>query len=347
MFDKSTRAGTTRLFAVAAFALLASLTEARAGCQYQALGTLPLRQGEAYPIVDGTANGVPVRVLLDTGAGDMLMSPALAKRLRLPLGHTSREHYGVGGTTEVARVHLDSLTLGKFEWTNVTLLVAQDAAPDMPDVIAGARFLLQHDLEMTDKAITFFEPIDSIECYGAPLAYWAPDVPWIDIALPTERHPQLSATVKINGHPVQAMVDTGAGSTVLDLQAARDLGGAPKSVEGTGGGIGGHRFDWWHARFDSVAVGPEIVHNVNLSVADMWGAAIKDLHAFGASRFFSEQEQMLLGYDFLKAHRVLFAVSQHRLYFSYAGGPIFARPTQGSAAVPPASAASGAGRAAD
>jgi hypothetical protein len=32
---------------------------------------------------------------------------------------------------------------------------------------------------------------------------------------------------------------------------------------------------------------------------------------------------MLLGADFLRAHRTLVAHSQHRLYFTYVGGPVF------------------------
>ena len=34
---------------------------------------------------------------------------------------------------------------------------------------------------------------------------------------------------------------------------------------------------------------------------------------------------MLLGYDFLRSHRVLVAHSQRRIYFTYNGGPVFVR----------------------
>jgi hypothetical protein len=34
---------------------------------------------------------------------------------------------------------------------------------------------------------------------------------------------------------------------------------------------------------------------------------------------------MLLGVDFLKAHRVLVAHSQRKIYFTYVGGPVFER----------------------
>jgi len=36
------------------------------------------------------------------------------------------------------------------------------------------------------------------------------------------------------------------------------------------------------------------------------------------------ETDMILGADFLRAHHVLFAVSQQKLYFSYAGGRVFA-----------------------
>jgi hypothetical protein len=34
-------------------------------------------------------------------------------------------------------------------------------------------------------------------------------------------------------------------------------------------------------------------------------------------------QQMLLGVEFLRAHRVLVAHSQRKLYFGYVGGPVF------------------------
>ena len=43
---------------------------------------------------------------------------------------------------------------------------------------------------------------------------------------------------------------------------------------------------------------------------------------------------MLLGADFLKAHRVLFARSQHRLYLSYVGGPLFNVSTEAATPAP-------------
>lgn len=43
----------------------------------------------------------------------------------------------------------------------------------------------------------------------------------------------------INGHPVVVLIDTGAASTVVDLQSARDLGLTANKLTMTGGGAGG------------------------------------------------------------------------------------------------------------
>ena len=41
------------------------------------------------------------------------------------------------------------------------------------------------------------------------------------------------------------------------------------------------------------------------------------------SRNVVQEQPMLLGLDFLRAHRVLVAHSQRKLYFTYVGGPVF------------------------
>jgi len=40
---------------------------------------------------------------------------------------------------------------------------------------------------------------------------------------------------------------------------------------------------------------------------------------------------MLLGLDFLRAHRVYVAHSQGKLYFTYSGGPVFSAPSRAAA----------------
>jgi gag-polyprotein putative aspartyl protease len=44
-------------------------------------------------------------------------------------------------------------------------------------------------------------------------------------------------------------------------------------------------------------------------------------------RYINGAQPMVLGVDFLRAHRTLVSHSQHRMYFTYIGGPVFAAST--------------------
>jgi hypothetical protein len=57
-------------------------------------------------------------------------------------------------------------------------------------------------------------------------------------------------------------------------------------------------------------------------IADIFGSARDEMRG-RARDALDDQPEMILGADFLQSHRVLFANSQRRLYFSYTGGPIF------------------------
>jgi hypothetical protein len=75
-------------------------------------------------------------------------------------------------------------------------------------------------------------------------------------------------------------------------------------------GLGRKSVDSWIGPFESFAIGNEIIRDPKL-------------------RFAPVREQlaglppMLLGADFLRAHRVLIARSQGKMYFTYAGGTVF------------------------
>jgi hypothetical protein len=77
------------------------------------------------------------------------------------------------------------------------------------------------------------------------------------------------------------------------------------------GGIGDEHVDSWFATFDSFAIGQESMKKVDLQVVDD--------SSLGRVRGFD----VVLGVDFLRVHRILFAMSQDRLYMSYLGGDPF------------------------
>ncbi len=99
------------------------------------------------------------------------------------------------------------------------------------------------------------------------------------------------------------------------------------------GGLGSHSIPAWIGSFTSFTIGNETIRDTEIAFADVFrGAASKRIGSNIPVKVV-DLPSMLLGYDFLRSHRVLVAHSQHRIYFTYNGGPVFVRaPPAGSAA---------------
>jgi hypothetical protein len=68
------------------------------------------------------------------------------------------------------------------------------------------------------------------------------------------------------------------------------------------------------ARFDTVAIGNELIRDPKLRMQDY----VADM-----ARSRQEPPDLILGADFLKTHRVFVSRSQDKVYFSYTGGQVF------------------------
>jgi predicted aspartyl protease len=309
--------------AIATALLLATTSfAAQAGCTYKKLGSIPAAWTDWRLMVDGSVNGQRMKMAVDTGAEWTTLSSDLATRLGVALGHTDRYVVGLGGKSEISVGRLEELTIGHFQRHNPRVAVAWREA-GLPDVLLGADLLLQVDVELNDHEIGLFTPS---ACEDAPLAYWADDVPSVPIEASDKGDLRVNITVLVNGKPVRALVDTGMPSSMLDTAAARRLGANPDQSHAKWGGIGGHAMEASAATFDSIAIGPEIVRHVRLRVGDLWQGMRDDVHEMGTAGYLDGQNEMLLGADFIRSHRLLFATSQRRLYFSYLGGEVFSAP---------------------
>jgi tetratricopeptide (TPR) repeat protein len=152
------------------------------------------------------------------------------------------------------------------------------------------------------------------DCRKAQLAYWAgTSQPYsvIDIE-PTSRamwHTVGSGFV--NGKEIRVMFDTGAGTSFLSLRAAERAGVKPDSPGvvpgGVSYGIDRNTYMTYIAPFASFKLGDEEIKNTRLRIGDL---RLQDV-------------DMLIGPDFFLSHRIYVANSQHKLYFTYNGGPVF------------------------
>ncbi|WP_296944149.1 retroviral-like aspartic protease family protein [uncultured Massilia sp.] len=308
----------TLLFPALPFSALAAEPT---GCIYVELARLPVRYvglGLA-PAVDGSIDGTPATMLVDTGAFDTVLTMTGVARRDLVLLMTGRHAEGFGGLTRLYSTRLEQFAIGPVQSrrsVNVGVVYEMTSPPSY-DGIVGAPFLLQADFEVDLRArqLRFFRPRD---CSGVPLKVWPEHTFAVPFVRSLSNSPNPHFTVKVNGKELEALIDTGAHRSLMTRRAARrigidvDAGGPGVTRLGDSGGVGAGRAASWAARVDAVEIGDETVRDAELHVVDAQGVDDADLY---------------LGQDFLRSHRVLFAMSQRKLYIAYLGGDVFTRGT--------------------
>jgi predicted aspartyl protease len=318
---------TVRILGLAVLLFAGAPGPAMAACQIGALDTLHLDEHARAPVMAGTINGKDLHALLDTGATFTVLTHVLAERAGLELYASGAKVYGIGGESTLYSTQVERLAFGPLHADAIDLNVVQDVKGPW-DAIVGVDVLFNHDLEVS-LAAHEARVIIPTGCRDAFLAYWNPDasvVPMSDVSAADHRQ---IVTVQVNGTELRALVDSGASSSLIDRSAARLIGldqDESKAPTHTGaGGIGKLKVDFWIAPVTKVVLGRETIRDTRIMVASLFKASLDDqsaseLSARNAFRAF----EMVLGQDFLRSHRVLFARSQERFYFSYIGGPIFA-----------------------
>ncbi|SFD18310.1 aspartyl protease family protein [Massilia yuzhufengensis] len=300
------------LGAACAFLPLAHAAAEAAKCSYTPIGKLPLRySGPSLEITtEGTINGTPAELLVDTGAYATVLTRTGTERRGIRLYATGRHASGVGGSSPLYASIVNEFIVGPVRAgrSNMPVLGSFGDTPSY-DGILGAPFLFQTDLEISlaTRQLTFFVPKG---CGGVFLGYWGQDVQEVPLRRHNEDHMNPHFFVRINGKELEAMIDTGAAFSMITGDAARRAGialDAPGVERGTDiVGVGSHAANRWFVK-TRFQIGEETVENADMAVENS-GLNSADV---------------ILGADFLRAHRVLFAMSQNKLYFSYVGGAPF------------------------
>jgi Aspartyl protease len=280
-------------------------------------------------VVEGVINGQKLGVLLDTGARSSYLLRGAANRLGITrYDATGWRAYGLGGETYAEYATLVEFKLGQATKHNWRVLVVgeRDQWGDI-GFLLGYDFFEQIDVEfdLANSAVRLHKPQ---ECGDAPLAYWARDT--LDVVkLDVDNvKPAIRLPVKLNGKSLIAELDSGTSRSLVSRLVAAQLGVTPNTpgtrAAGTIGGIGAGQPETWIGAFESFAIGGEIIRNPDIMFTDLQA----DMGAETGTRITTRHEiaDMLLGLDFLRAHRVYVAHSQGKLYFTYSGGPVFSTP---------------------
>ncbi len=323
----------TLLFGAAAALALAGAAQADvAACKMVKIADLPVRVVKNKLIADGAINGQKTGIVLDTGAMMTLILRPATDRLGLQRQEARGYRiFGIGGETKAESVLIDDFRIGQASRKGWRMLVAgEHAIVEDAAVILGEDFFDQVDVEfdLAHNAVRLFQPKN---CEGVSLAYWTTEEPReVAIDAVYEYQPRIFLTVQINGQPIKAMLDSGAGGSVLTRADAARSGVTPETAGvvavQSGTGLGPKKVDMWSGPFDSVVIGNETINHAHIYFGDLYKEGTYTSIGSRLSKSVEKEQPMLLGADFLRAHRVLVSHSQRKMYFSYLGGPVFAPP---------------------
>jgi tetratricopeptide (TPR) repeat protein len=304
----------TRALMVLAACMVESAASAE--CGVGRIAELPVTMSAMQPMTDVVINGRTARFMIDSGAFFSVITPGNAKALNL---HTEAMPgwmlRGINGETGMSVTTVKSFGIAGAQVPNVQFIVAGSE-------MGGAGVLGQNLLGLADAEYDL--PHGAVRLMRAKgcasnigMAYWAAGRPFsmMNIMVRDQGDPHTIGTITLNGVPIKATFDTGASESVLSMAAAARAGITPRSPGVEPGGIivgfGRKLVRTWIAPFDSLKIGDqeEIRH--------------------GRIRFGETTDggDMLLGADFFIAHRVYVSNTQHRLYLTYEGGPVFSLQT--------------------
>jgi tetratricopeptide (TPR) repeat protein len=279
----------------------------RAACHLETLAVLPVTMKGMEPTVPVKVNGHDAQFLVDSGAFFTGLSPQAAARFGVATRFEGANVQGVGGAEEVKTAVVDTFTIGGLPLRQMEVTVFASAG----EGTLGRNVLGRNDVEY-DLANGVVRLVKTVDCKSTDnLAYWSKDPQIMGIDLTSRQYEAIIGAGAINGQKIRIQFDTGASYTTVTLDAAARAGVTPSSPgakpAGKTVGIGPKAIDTWIAPVASFSVGTEEILHTNLRIGDI---ALGDV-------------DMLLGADFFLSHRVLIAHSQHRVYFTYNGGPVF------------------------
>jgi tetratricopeptide (TPR) repeat protein len=295
-------------------ALLISRVQAAGGCTLGKVAELPITMAGTRPLITAKINNQEARFVLDSGAFFSMMSTATAaqfnlKLKRAPFGLTVQ---GIGGSVSPEVATVKEFGIAGALIHNVDFLVGGSEVGG--EGLIGQNFLEQWDVEydFSKGVVRLFKPDG---CRKYRLAYWVTSgQPYSEMEIQSVAQARLHTigVGYVNDQKIRVMFDTGAYTSVLSLKAAAKAGiktDSPGVVEaGYSSGIGRGTVKSYIATASSFKVGDtEEIKNARLRIADI------DL----------SDADMLLGSDFFVSHHVFVANSQHKLYVTYNGGPVF------------------------
>ncbi|MCQ9156521.1 aspartyl protease family protein [Acidomonas methanolica] len=261
-------------------------------CKISTLGNLSVLNNRSFPIVKATINERPVAFIVDTGSRFSNIWPNEVEKLGLESRSERVLLRGIGGETMGGVAVADSVGLGSGKATNVTFVTAGNlfdgrSVDGLPVVgLLGADFLSNYDVvfDLPNHRITLLQIEGCKDWHPA----WQGSFFKVSVDHGWRDDTKIVVHLKLNNHPIDAFLDSGASTTIISRSDALDSG-VTKSMlaedrKGMGFGIDDEKTVRYLHRFETLQMGPFRFHRPVLHVA--------------------KTDNSLLGADFLRHHRV-------------------------------------------
>ena len=183
-------------------------------------------------VVPITLNGVEKKFLFDTGGGLNLIFRSAIQDLKLPEYRSNYHSSDLYGGDSDSFIQVREVEFGAAKTDTVQLQVMADlgsARGGQPfDGILSIGFFLRDDIDLDFGArrVNFFS---TDHCDGR-VVYWPHQV--LSVIPIKVENGHIDIPVTLDGHPLTAMIDTGATGTVLNLTRAQEkIGFSPTSTD--------------------------------------------------------------------------------------------------------------------
>ena len=290
--------------------LLLFAASAQAACRVAPGSVVPVDVVTGHILVTVQVNDTPVTFVLDTGADRTLMGEDVVRQLGLERDSwVASVIRGISGIEERPNALPRSLRLGTAVLRRRTLSgdTSVTVGPLPVSVLAGrpiagllGRDFLSPfdlDLDLPDHRLTLYT-VDG--CAGAFLPW---TTPYVAIPASTPMGAALVVQVLLDGHPLRALIDSGASASLLTKSGMFRLGLTNELLArdpgGDGASVGPAPVPMRLHRFTQLRVGPDTTRDPTLWVAPVHVVPIVE---------------MLLGADWLAARHVWLSFATKQIF---------------------------------
>jgi predicted aspartyl protease len=276
-------------------------------------------------LVPVTIQGVPKKLLLDTGGITSQLSESVVKELGLRERDSALSLIDITGHAVAKQARVGEFILGTMKAVDIDFQVAPTNFGGEAAGVLSTNLFAAYDIDI-DFGTNKLNYISPDHCEGQVL-YWKASVSAVVPMRLVENHIQL--TVTLEGKPLDAILDTGAAHTTMSAEIAnRVFGLTPDSpgMTALGNVNGSDALKSYGHVFDSLAFEGVMVRNPHIVIIpDIVGKGADQGYKTGSSiKRWSDDVKLppiIIGMDVLKKLHVYIAFKERNLYITPAASP--------------------------